>query len=223
MTEFETFDFSIEKIKAQAELFSDKESKLTYLAYVRMKLQRVIRCFQSERNVRWRKPSDKCKERDEFYNDRYKSLAKIYGSNDKRTFEALAEDGKLRMKELKDCLLNIKDEIEFISKYEKDIIEIKSNQISTLKKIPSRGVKALAKATCEKLIKDNVITTDLNETKKNKEISSLLIPVIDNEYELTIPNKRTIHDYFRNGSLRIKKQRNGKLIVEDTLKRKSTK
>jgi len=88
---------------------------------------------------------------------------------------------------------------------------IKEN--SGLKEIPPRALKDLVKMTIEKLIDDGIITMVLKETRKNKNISDLVIPLIEKKYIIPPAKKRTICDYCRKGEIRIKKHKNGKLFV----------
>lgn len=115
---FETFDFSLKKIKEQLDMYQNPEQKLKYLGFIKKELNRVIRCYQSDRFVGWRETSDDCKEKIKFYRERYKYLSRVYGEDDPRISEAIKEDVTVMIEELKDCLRNIKDEIDFISKYE---------------------------------------------------------------------------------------------------------
>jgi len=119
MKKFETFDFNIKKIKEQIEVRNGANDKLEFLIYVKKELKRVIRCFKSNRFVKWREPSDDCDEREEFIKNRYKYLSKIYGPTDNRTDDALERDIKVRKEELQDCLAYIEDEIDFIIHYKK--------------------------------------------------------------------------------------------------------
>lgn len=84
------------------------------------------------------------------------------------------------------------------------------------KTIPPRGLKKLVKETCESLIKKKIINGVLNETKKNKNISRLVINELQlNDYDLTKGNENTISDYFRKMELQIKKQKEGNLVIVD--------
>ncbi len=84
----------------------------------------------------------------------------------------------------------------------------------TLKEIPSRGLKKLTKETCEKLIREKLISDVLIETKTNKIISSMVVKELKrNNYEVTKRNENTISEYFRKLELQIKKEKEGKLIV----------
>ena len=88
------------------------------------------------------------------------------------------------------------------------------------KVVPSKGLKKLGKEYCEKLISERVITEILDEKKADKAITTILIPVIEKEYILTKENKKSLHDYFRQGKLMIKKDKKLGLIVLDTYIRK---
>jgi len=92
-----------------------------------------------------------------------------------------------------------------------------------LKEIPPKGLKKLAKEACEALIKEKVIITVLKEKKSDKCISSLVIPKLKEEYLVSPENKKSVSDYFRQGKLLIKKDKDGHLIVTDTYPRKTDK
>jgi len=96
-----------------------------------------------------------------------------------------------------------------------------SNHKIEKKTVPSKGLKNLGKTFCEKLIDQKVITSILTETKSEKAITELIIPEIEKEYILTLANKKSLHDYFRQGHLLIRKDKTGQLIVTDTYKRKN--
>lgn len=125
---FDTFDFRLKKIKVQLEVYKKPEQKLIYLGFVKKELNRIIRCFQSDRFVHWRTTSDDCEERDKFYRERFKYLSSVYGENDQRTYDAVEESIKEKIDELIDCLKNIEDEIEYISKYKNDQIKITTDE-----------------------------------------------------------------------------------------------
>ena len=114
---FETFDFSLERIKERVASCKSADEKLEYLYYIRKELKRVIRCFESDRFVKSRITADDCRERDEFYQNEYSHLSNVYGTDDKRTYDAIDNHSVEKKEELKDCLLSIEDEIEFVSKF----------------------------------------------------------------------------------------------------------
>ena len=90
-----------------------------------------------------------------------------------------------------------------------------------LKEVPTRGLKKLTKETCEILIKQGMITDILQETKKKRNISSLIVDALKNDkYAVTKRNENTISDYFRKFELQIKKDKDGKLqVVENKIPR----
>ena len=88
------------------------------------------------------------------------------------------------------------------------------------KEVPTKGLKELGKIFCQKLINNKVIVSKLEETKANKAITDLVIPEIEKEYQLTLPNKKSLHDYFRQGHLIIRYDKKLGLIVVDTYTKK---
>lgn len=82
------------------------------------------------------------------------------------------------------------------------------------KEIPTRGLKKLVAETCEFLIMQKRISDVLKETKKNPQLSKLLISTLKQEnYTLTKQNENSIKDYFRKYEIRIAKDGNGNLVV----------
>ncbi len=84
-----------------------------------------------------------------------------------------------------------------------------------IKEIPSRGLKKLTKEACENLIRERIITEVLIETKREKNISALVIKELQKKFDVTKRNENSISDYFRKLELQIKRQKEGNLIVED--------
>ena len=136
----------------------------------------------------------------------------------------------LRKAELTGIIRDEKIEIkhaEKLNKYLNDVLEklkavnrnYDEKRIKPLKELPSRGLKKLVIDFTEKAISQGIITEVLEETKKNKLISEKIIPMIEIEYSLSIPNKRSIHQYFRKGDIMLK-QKNGILNVVDTYPRR---
>lgn len=82
--------------------------------------------------------------------------------------------------------------------------------------IPAKQLKKYAKEACEDLIKANKITEVLSETKKKRNISNMVVNELKRKhYKVTKRNEDTISDYFRKFELQLKKNRAGKLIVEE--------
>ncbi|OQY72384.1 MAG: hypothetical protein B6D44_10180 [Ignavibacteriales bacterium UTCHB2] len=96
----------------------------------------------------------------------------------------------------------------------------KQDKTTEKKIIPIKGLKKLAMETCELLIKAKVIKSVLEEKKSDKAITNILIPEIEKEYTLTIQNKKSLHDYFRQGQLILKNDKIKGLIILDTYPRK---
>ena len=84
-----------------------------------------------------------------------------------------------------------------------------------IKQVPSRALKKTVQEYTQALIIEGLINAGMKETKLEKEITAVLIPRLEQEYELTDANKRSIHQYFRKGDLIIT-NKNGKIIVLDT-------
>ena len=96
---------------------------------------------------------------------------------------------------------------------EKKSVEEKEN---TEIEIPTKGLKKIAKETCESLIRQRKITEVLTETKTKRNISCLVADELRKKhYKLTKQNENTISDYFRKYELQLKKEKNGNLVVID--------
>lgn len=103
--------------------------------------------------------------------------------------------------------------------YQKEVKFEKENPPTEIE-IPSKQLKKFAKETCESLIKQKKITEVLNETKTNRNISSLVVDELKRKnYKVTKQNENTISDYFRKFELQLKKDKDGNLIVVDNHKK----
>lgn len=82
------------------------------------------------------------------------------------------------------------------------------------KEIPPKGLKKLAKEACESLIRKEVIKDVLNETKKKRNISVLVVKELkDKGFKVLARHANSINDYFRKAQLSLKKDANGNLKV----------
>lgn len=105
--------------------------------------------------------------------------------------------------------------------YQKEDEQGSNGKNGELKEVPSRGLKKLTKETCQILIKQGIITDIMQETKKKRNISSLIVDALKNDnYAVTKRNENTISDYFRKYELQLKKDKNGKLqVIENKISR----
>ncbi|OGU79389.1 MAG: hypothetical protein A2499_01300 [Stygiobacter sp. RIFOXYC12_FULL_38_8] len=82
------------------------------------------------------------------------------------------------------------------------------------KEIPPKTMKKLATEACESLVRKELITDVLDETRKNRPISTLVVTELRRKgYKVTQRQANTINDYFRKAQIQIKKENNGGLKV----------
>jgi len=87
--------------------------------------------------------------------------------------------------------------------------------------IPSKGLKRLVKEACESFVENGTIIEVINETKKNRRLSELIVKKLKKDrYKITKKNENTISDYLRKYEVRIKKEKNGKLVVVESRRRR---
>jgi len=99
---------------------------------------------------------------------------------------------------------------------------ISRKEVINREKIPPRELKNFSLEVCNKLISEGKIKSVLNETRKNKAISSHIITELSKKYILTESNKTSISDYFRKGELLIKKNSSNVLTCIDTYNKSTT-
>lgn len=82
-------------------------------------------------------------------------------------------------------------------------------------KVPSRALKRTVLRFANEMFEQGKLTEEMVETKAEKQITTILIPLLEKKYELTSENKRSIHLYFRRGDLMLRKNK-GKLCYIDS-------
>ena len=112
---YSAFDFDYRKIRVEIDELPSYSKKKAYLLFLQKELNRVIRCFESERFTPWKVKAEDCSERNRFIEERYSIYNDAYRKDQHNIDKYVDEDIRNKTEELKDLAKAIDDEIVFVN------------------------------------------------------------------------------------------------------------
>lgn len=93
-----------------------------------------------------------------------------------------------------------------------ELVQIKQNG-EKKQELPNGQLTKIAARKYTKAIEDGLIDYRIEETKKEKAITSIIIPIIEKEYILKTTQRRSLHEYFRKRRIEARKTKGNVKVV----------